>query len=396
MMEWLEDYPAPIAEALPRIFADVTGDDDRLGLARSGRPSFKVGALPTKVPAWLVWVILTIVKVPRLGRDEKLMWEFVIRFRGALITVSYEKFGLRAYVADDGVQDPASAAALAADLFHRIEKAAPIVEKHLLNDLLKEQLNNGHVTVANRFHHLRRAYEHFRVRSMNPGLEEERPREESELEGSLLAPLAGHFRAFELREVSGFDRAAAVNAYMSVLEHLLVFAFAFTDWSPAGGHLEQFMGASWREKWKEVVDLNQPAAKRHYDELVNLVEDVRHPASHGGFDRQKSLIYFHVPRLGAVPVQLSRAEVPPHFLDMDPNAGEVPHGAWAILDSLDDWLESGPLRFAYRWALAGLDMQFDPGFRDELKRVAADDDEFEKFLDHQARAADAAINMDWF
>ena len=142
-----------------------------------------------------------------------------------------------------------------------------------------------------------------------------------------------------MREASRFIHGAAVNVYVSALEHLLVHAFAFSNHDPAGGRLERFIGSTWREKWKAIVDLSEPAAKRCYDALISLVEGVRHPASHGGFDHQRNLIYFHIPGLGAVPVQMSGAGTRYHFL-FSPQTGENGNEPWTTLDEVDKWIAS--------------------------------------------------------
>ncbi len=93
-----------------------------------------------------------------------------------------------------------------------------------------------------------------------------------------------------------------------------MIAFAFSDLDPAAGNLERFIGSTWREKWRDIVGLRDPEAKRCYDALVALADDVRNPASHGGLDHQRNLIHFHLPGLGvAVPVQMSRVGAPDHF-----------------------------------------------------------------------------------
>ena len=49
-----------------------------------------------------------------------------------------------------------------ADSIAAVERAVPLVEKHVLTDLVTKQLNGGQVTVDNVYPHLWRGYEHFR------------------------------------------------------------------------------------------------------------------------------------------------------------------------------------------------------------------------------------------
>jgi hypothetical protein len=404
----IDDLPVQASETLRRILGAIQGDPTAVGFARTGRPSFHIPVpSPPPIPAWIAWVVLGMVlNLPRLDRDEKLAWEFVFRFRGVSMSLAYEKFGLRGYVDPVAVDSEDAASALIDDLFGHLRAATPIVEKYMLRDLVSEQLNCGRVTVRNVFGRLRRSYEHFRYRAENPGIPESESAKTSYVESVVVPeesepiPILGpalepRIRAWEIRESVEFDTAAAVNAYMSSLEHLMVLAFAFSNLNPANGQLERFIGSTWREKMRGIVDLEERMAKRCYDSLIELVEGVRHPAAHGGFDHERSLIYFHLPGLGAVPVQMSRAGVLDHFLferGVEPEPG---FSAWTVLDTVDSWLAAGSLRFAYQYALSGLDMPFSSEFRHEIRAAAKGDETFEWFLDGYSRHVDNLTNMDW-
>ncbi len=402
------DIPDRLAATLRRVLGEIESNPDAGGFARTRRASFRVPVpYPSPVPAWLVRVLLGMVlEIPMFGRDEKLAWEFVLRFRGVPMTLASEKFGLRGYVDAQAVDGEEAAKELVDDLMSCLQRAVPPVEKYLLRDLLSEQLNGGHATVQNVYGRLRRAYEHFRRRSENLAVPQSEPSEVVDRQPSVAATasepegvfgeaiFSSRARAWESREATRFDQAAAVSAYMSALEHLLVIAFAFSGLDPANGQLERFIGSTWRDKMRDLVDLDDRSAKRCYDSLIQLVEEVRNPAAHGGFDHVRSLIYFHIPGLGAVPVQMSRAGYPNHFL-FTPEPEDPGFSPWAVLDAVDRWLEQGQLRFAYRYALSGLDTSFDPSFRREIRAATKDDEEFGHFLDGVTRFVDDATNMDW-
>ena len=203
-------------------------------------------------------------------------------------------------------------------------------------------------------------------------------------------------RAWESREAMWFlDQAAGrQRRHQRVPEHLQN-CFAFSGLDPANGQLERFIGSTWRYKMRDLVDLDDRSAKRCYDSLIQLVEEVRNPAADGGFDHVRSPSTSTSPAWARLSRYRCRGRVIP-ITSFSRQSPRIPgFSPWAVLDAVDRWLEQGQLRFAYRYVLSGLDTSFDPSFRREIRAATKDDEEFGHFLDGVTRFVDDATNMDW-
>ncbi|HEX9864029.1 MAG TPA: hypothetical protein VGC03_03590, partial [Acidimicrobiia bacterium] len=198
----------------------------------------------------------------------------------------------------------------------------------------------------------------------------------------------------ERRRRARYDLGAATTAFFSMLEHLLVFALATVDYDPATVDIGGFVKKRWAEKFKRVLDLSDSETKKHYDSLHAIATQIRNPQAHGGFGAETSRFYVHLTGIGAVPLDLSKA---------DPSGGwaspfmplHEDDELWSAFDDLLRWFASGPLRFAWRYAEAGIGMPFDAESRQRLRQAMMDDETFATYLDHLTWGHDQAANMDW-
>ena len=216
-----------------------------------------------------------------------------------------------------------------------------------------------------------------------------------DFEGRLEAYTRDHNRKVDLRLKSAYFASAGILAYFSALEHFLVVALAFTDFRPSVEKLSVFVGDRWADKFRRVADISVDAdAKRCYDTLHCIADEVRNPDAHGGFDHKQSRFHVHLPGVGAVPARLSQANEDYPF-SLSVALKPIENSNWDLLDEVDDWLRSGSLRFATMLAESGLHIAFDAQSRQELSDATDSGETFRQYLDALGYETDRAVNMDW-
>ena len=332
-----------------------------------------------------------------LGRCEKVLFRCPLVFDGIPMMVVCSKLGLSVRVAENSVNGLADAEAAVRDLFRQLQKAMPIVEKHLLGPLIEKQMSSGNVTIDNRYSWFRDMYGYFRKKSERC-VERAECRQYAEYDGNVNV-FSDHIdrlnEKYNFRLKGSYFASAAVMAYFSALEHLLVIALALTDFDPSKESLARFIGDRWSDKFRRVADIgNDSDAKACYDKLHAIAENVRNPDAHGGFDHSQSRFHVHVPYIGAVPAQLSKAGNYAPF-DLAIALKPIEDSHWVLLDGVDNWFQSGSLRFATALAESGLDIMFDTESRAELTAAAVDSKTFRSYLEALSYEADRAANMEW-
>lgn len=279
-----------------------------------------------------------------------------------------------------------------AQIVKQLKSSIRTVEKLVLN-AAPEILGQGNATVVNQHRSLRLAYEYFRERAVDPAFIED--------ETIVHPPIEGHtgtattFRSGEIRmRMNAFhDMVAAISAYVSLLEHDLVLALAFSDFDPAKDNVTSVIGSRWGEKFDRLLG-KAGDASRYRQRLTDVVERWRNPYSHGGFEKgHGATIYLHMPGVGApVPVGLTSVRSSPLFSFLPASETDITE-VFDRLDEIDSWLES-ELPEAMRWIDSGLNVRFDDEFRSQLAaaRKAGDFDRLLEYFDYQQMMVD---NMDF-
>ncbi len=184
-----------------------------------------------------------------------------------------------------------------------------------------------------------------------------------------------------------------LDAYFSRLEHILVLLAAFSPLELADGELCSHIGANWGCKFRALFCLNTDlCAKRVYDSLKTIKEDLRNPASHGGFLKNGESLLFHS-EAGAIPVLLTRVKTGFEF-----HVTPVPPATFDevcdVLDDTDAFFKQSALADGFAYVVAGLDVAFDPRSREQYRKEM-DSGDFDAFIERQAYIQDMHSNMDY-
>ncbi len=376
------EIPTPVAARVRRRLAGVV---PRAGDVAPSTSGLRIHVNPDDVPVPTVarFVLKDILGLKDLGRWEKTAWEINFDFRGVPMTLAHRKFGVRLEVWS-GSRTDMDPEAIGRTFLAALRKAMAIVDKEVMLPAALSQLEHGNLTVGNRYHQLRGHYEYFR----------EAADECLAGRGRWVADGRPTGRLFPLEQEAFINYTAAVQAYFSWLEHLLVLVLPFAGFDPANDDLRRIIGDRWRDKFLRVFDVaSDGQANRILSKLSELSERTRNTWSHGAFDKESGLLYVHLPGIGATPMRVSEYNRNVHFAGV---MGVDVDGGWKVLDEVDEFLRTASASaYGVLHAEAGFQVMFDPPSRQRYVAAMKSPAAFEEYLEHRSRLEDDVSNMDW-
>lgn len=379
-----EDAAARLKRTALRDFGPPRSRED---LART-TPSHRVTFMPHEAPVpVLLRYALTLIGLKHSGPGEKVAWWVTFTYKGHDCELAHQKFGLRLWMACDTEEE---AKVLLGEMKRKLISAVRVVEKVLAANA-PQILNKGNVTVANQHYRLRRAYNYFRERALNPDLVEDKTEYSTHEWGS--SSLFTHGAGVMAMNAS-HDMIAAITAYLSCLEHELVLALPFLDYDPQKDDLLEIIGSRWGEKWKRVVGHTDPKAVRLRERLTDVVERWRNPYSHGGFEKgHTATIYLHMPGIGALPVGMTDVRHSPMFMFHSVGESTI-NDVFALFDEIDAWMvETMP--HVRAWIESGLDVRFDAIFMAQVVGAMETDGNLDRLIEVCNYQQDQIDNMDF-
>lgn len=353
-------------------------------------PSHKFTINDAPVPS-LYKYALSLIGCRAGGPWEKVLWSTYFVYKGELCALIMQKFGLRLYLHSD--RPEGDVRATQAEIAKQLRSSMKAVER-VIQAAAPDLLGSGEATVKNQHYSLLGAYQYFRNRAENPEhIEDEKTELEPSADGQTLGGWTFKDGKYQMGLNSFYDMIAAINAYVSVLEHDLVLALAFCDFDPEVDSLTDVIGSRWGEKWNRILG-KQGEAGRYWERLSNVVERWRNPYSHGGFEKgHGATIWLHTPGVNAaLPVGLTRVRESPVFSLLPVGEATISE-VFALFDEFDTWMASR-LPEATAWIESDLDVRYDETFRTALSEALAGG-EFEEFLRASEYAHDRFVNMDF-
>ncbi|PYI69781.1 hypothetical protein CVV68_01345 [Arthrobacter livingstonensis] len=315
-------------------------------------------------------------------------WWVNFLFHGRQCELALEKFGLHLYI-EIVDNDEADANMAANKIVKKLGSSMRAIESLVLTPAAPGLFREGKATVVNQYSSLRRSYEYFRERASSPFLIDDEVKHLGN--GGTTFQLGNR-----LMQMNSFhDLVASVNAYLSLLEHILVLALPFQSFDPSKDSLDKFIGSRWGDKYGQVFDLTRKDDKRYYDRLIEVVERWRNTYAHGGFEKgHGSSVYLHYQGIGAIPVGLSSATERVGIFLMPATDEDITH-VFKLFDEIDAWFTDDRMHFAMEWITSGLHVRFDPTFRTEVIEAMESPERFSKYVEYNAYLDDRAVNMDF-
>lgn len=362
---------------------------------------------PEQLPVpWLAHLVLVqVLGAEDLGIAEKVRWRVAFRFDGVEAMLAHQKFGVRLYLGHQSA-DTGPALVRPAEVVNKLNTVIRAVEADSLAGVSRQRVNEANVTVMNQHARLRRAYGYFRsnaeellAASTAPdtgvGTSEDGTRLDELVvgPGAFTAMMAGPSRGWRRLEEGSFQAVAAINAYFSWLEHVLVLMHAFTRESPGNGRLRAHIGDKWGTKFRVIFSADDKSAAKVVSNLYDVAETYRNPFGHGGFDKRLGTVGVHLEGIGAVPARLTDIRRSPHF-EVYPFGPDSFADVARCFDQTDQFLREGPMALAMRWVESGLDVPFDARSRQRIKRNMRTPAQFEAFIERCSIEVDDHLNMD--
>ena len=252
----------------------------------------------------------------------------------------------------------------------------------LLAKFAKVQIAEGKLTLRNRFAEFENRYRYFRDLAGNAFAPDPNPPAEIAVSDdetgdmALFSDLGVRLSRFLNREQEGyFASGAMVDAYFSKLEHRVLLLRAFVGHPLATGEFEEFLKKPWDERLRKVVDLDaDPANGNLLGRLRDVKTSIRNPLAHGGVENDGGAFYFHMPRIGALPANLSRYRGSLR-MSFFPIAHTAHIEICALFDEVDSLLQQGILKLPNEFVRWGIDPQFNEKSLQRYARALAGGDE---------------------
>ncbi|MFC9251637.1 hypothetical protein [Amycolatopsis thailandensis] len=331
---------------------------------------------------------LKLIGLPSYGPGEKVAWWVDFVYQGERCQLAHQKFGVRLTLATVAPED--DAAKKLARIVKQLRSSLRVVEK-LIEDAAPAILGVGKATVVNQHSSLRDAYEYFRERALNPVfIADETTVTEYEGGATGTTFTSG---AIRMRMNAFHDMIAAITAYLSLVEHVLVLALPFRGFDPTNDDLTTIIGWRWGEKFGRLLGTGGDASK-YRQRLTEVVERWRNPYSHGGFEKGHSAtIYLHTPGVNAaVPIGLTKVRNSPLFSFLPTNETDIAE-VFDLFDEIDTWFKA-TMPKAMQWIESDLNVRFDEAFRSEVD-AARTDEEFDYLLERTEYHQAMVDNMDF-
>jgi hypothetical protein len=256
-----------------------------------------------KLPAQhlVYFVLVDLLGYRDLGRFEKLAWSIPIDFNGRAFLIEHRKFGVGIFAADLE-RDEADAQQIVNHIHKAVKAARPFFDWLAAQAIDESAINvtNKSVSLFDRFEFLRDGY-HLKANEAEARKDERVVKTGKSGDGGDWQTIS--FPVFRLRTEAKWLGLAAIEAFFSWTEHVLIHIGILRGVLTSANEVTRAAEANWPTKFKLAFDLADERSKKLYDELLIVRKELRNFAAHGSFGKQGEAFHFHS-SAGAVPVLL--------------------------------------------------------------------------------------------
>jgi hypothetical protein len=364
---------------------------DRARLYELGTTRTKAG---DKLPEYyLVYFLLAeLLEFGHGGRGEKVAWTIPVEYDGSFALISHRKLGLGIF-AKATAEDERVAEHIVKAIARGVKAANPFFDHLAAEAAHRSKLNvrNNSAWLFSRYEYLR---DQFREKSASAeGRKGELEKTEEVLpDGTKI--VSSSFPAFALRQEAGWLGIAAIDAFFSWTEHVLIHLTILQGKLKTGDAVANLAAAEWSEKVKSAIGLDDAKVKSLFDELLSVRRQVRNYMAHGAFCKHGEAFQFHS-SAGAVPVNLTDPDGRDKFsMWFGPTFDEA--GAIETAESFIEKLwegERAPAKVYLQEAALPVILTYaSDGTYDNAMASVEDMEIFVEGLTHEM---DNAANMDW-
>jgi hypothetical protein len=360
--------------------------------------SNEFGATPTNAgnrlpPYYLVYFLLVeLLKFPHTGREEKVAWTIPVDYRGSCAWIQHQKMGLGVF--STATEDSELVAQQIVNAIQRGVTAATPFFDHLASEAAagsKLNVRNNSVWLLSRYEYLR---EQFREKATSAEARKGDVVKTEKTSSDGTKSESYSFPALALKQEAAWLGVAAIDAFFSWTEHVLIHIAVLRGRLKTGEDVAELAAANWSEKVKAAIGLDDGALKPLVDELLAVRRQIRNYLAHGAFGKQGEAFKFHS-RAGAVPVNMTDTDGRNRFsIWFGESFDEA--GAIDTADRFAKRLWDGDLAPAKIYIQnAGLPIILPYATDGTYERAMASVEDMKCLVASLTREMDNAANMDW-
>lgn len=356
-------------------------------------------------PYYLVYFLLAeLLGFRHGGHEEKVDWSIPVEIDGRVAMIEHRKLGLGVFVPHGPIPDfsPGPASPEDEDMAERIvtliQKGVKVATP-FFNHLASIAVSRSQLNVVNKCGWLYERYEYFRnefrkkLREAAERKDEKHTVEHKRPDGTTIFAETS-YPAFQIRQEAEWIGIAAIEAFFSWTEHVLIHIAIFQGKITTGDSVDTLARAEWADKVKTALDISDPSIKELYDKLLMVRVQIRNHMAHGAFGKGGEAFEFHS-IAGAVPVRLTdkvgrgRFSL---FIYQLFNEGEALETADAFINALWTgtrapaklYLQDSSLPVILTYAADGT-----------YQRAMSSEGAMIQFIEGLEHSFDQAANMDW-
>ncbi|TWU51684.1 hypothetical protein Poly59_32790 [Rubripirellula reticaptiva] len=322
-----------------------------------------------------------------LGRFEKIAWSVPIDFDGRAFLIEHRKFGLGLFARDkDTDKDDAR------QIVKKIRKASKVARPYF-DFIASRAVAASEISVMNRSNELFERFTFFVELYRGERGEAESRKDETIKTVNGNSTLI-QFPHKQLERNAKWLAISAIDAFYSWTEHLFVHIAIVLRGIDSGEAIAELTGVEWGDKFKTSIGIDQPVAKKYYDELVIVRRQLRNFLAHGAFGKNGQAFNFHS-SAGAVPVLMPHDKSKSRFA-LDDNLAFEEDAVIELLEKFVDFLWKGETETAMHYVQESYLPSILTLAKDGTYAKATNSlEEMNEMIDHLSGQFDRAANMDW-
>ena len=202
------------------------------------------------------------------GRWEKVAWTIPVDYEGNIAWIEHRKMGLGIF-STSTTQAELVAEQIVKAVSRGVKIATPFFD-HLAGQAVdgsKLNVTNNSAWLLNRYEYLR---DQFRAKAAAAEVRKDDVEQAEKTLESGTTIKTYSFPSFTLRQEAGWLGVAAIEAFFSWTEHVLIHVAIPRGKLKTGAEIADLAGAEWSEKVKVAVGLSDPKMKSLFDELLTI------------------------------------------------------------------------------------------------------------------------------
>lgn len=344
-------------------------------------------------PYYLVYFLLVdLLGFSNIGRSEKIDWSIPLDFEGRAYLIEHRKFGIGVF-AHNAESEETQAQQIVRLITKGVQESKPFFDWLAKTAVHESKFNvrNKSITLFDRYQYFRECFNDA-ISEANTRKDEKKTTIEQTKYGETTTAT---FIGPSLYQRTGWLGIAAIDAFFSWSEHVLIHIAILESRISTGEELATLAEAEWQIKFKSALNLSDSETKKYFDQLVIIRRQIRNFLAHGAFGKQGEAFDFHS-GAGAVPVRLNRKSEENPFSLSNGNAFDE-SSALATIDEFIDYLWSGvrePAKIYIQETTLPLIL---PMVKDgTYKKAMCSVKDMNSLVSYLLNQFDNAANMDWF